>query len=239
MIEARDLQETKPLQERKEVPHDKYKIIYAALIFHGFGILIPWNMFISSTSYFEDIKLNVTFPNDTHSTDKLTHLRTNFQNYIGVSAQTANLICNALNLMVTTKPSSLGLRITVSLILQCFLILLNIILAIVDSSEWPFVFFYLTIFTISIIYAGTGVYQNCIYGIACMMPSKYPNAVVIGSNVCGTVVTIILIVSLAVSPDAQKATILYFLIALLILMACLITYFFFHRSVSQLQHLPI
>lgn len=230
-----DLQETKPLRETTDTskpPIDSYKLIYAALIFHGFGILIPWNMFISSTSYFQDIKLNVTFPNDTVSTDKLMHLRTNFLNYICGSAQAANLICNALNIMVRSKPSSLGPRITTSLIIECIFVLFNIVLAVVDSSEWPFTFFYLTMFSISVIYAATGVYQNCIYGIACVMPMKYSNAVVIGSNVCGTVATIILIISLAISPDAQKATILYFLIALFILMACLISYFSFNKSVS-------
>lgn len=225
------LQETKPLQGGKEIPKDRYHLIYYALILHGFGILIPWNMFITAGPYFMDYKLNVNLT-DTDSNEQLSSIRKNFLNIVGSSAQTPNLICSALNLFVSQSPRSLNVRIISSLTIQAILILFNIVLAMIDSSQWPYEFFYITLFSVIIIYSAAGVYQNCIYGLAGKMPMEYSNAAVIGSNLCGTITTIIMIISLATTPDFQTSAIIYFLIALLILLVCLATYFGFKSNVS-------
>ena len=69
------------------------------------------------------------------------------------------------------------------------------------------------------------MYQNTIYGLAAKLPFKYTGAVVLGSNLSGTIVAIINLVSIYMAPNPRTAAIYYFITALFILLACFDTYF--------------
>lgn len=105
------------------------------------------------------------------------------------------------------------------------MLVFTLVLVVVDSSLWPLRFFYLTIASIVILNMSNGFYQNSIFGVAARLPMRFTNAVILGNNICGTLVSLISIGSLALSPDPRLAAFYYFLSALLILLFCLVSYF--------------
>lgn len=70
-----------------------------------------------------------------------------------------------------------------------------------------------------------GVYQNSIYGLAAKLPVKYTAAIVLGTNISGTIISIMSILSTFASPSDKTAAIYYFISALFVLLLCLDTYF--------------
>ena len=76
-----------------------------------------------------------------------------------------------------------------------------------------------------------GVYQGCVYGAAAKLPMEYTNAVTIGMNLSGTIASLFMILSIAVSPSAKVVAIIFFSCAVVILTLCLITEFFLKNNV--------
>lgn len=122
------------------------------------------------------------------------------------------------------RSGNLNVRITGMILIECLVFLLTILLALVDSSHWPGAFFYITMLSVVAMNMANGVYQSAVYGVAGKLPLSYSNAVVLGSNICGTLVTLINIISKALAPDPRTAAIYYFVGTLAVLIACLITF---------------
>lgn len=201
-------------------PTDRLNLVFLILMLHGVGTLMPWNMFITAKSYFIDYKLNV---NDTDvSTEEY---RSHFLSYLGVAAQVPNVICNALNIFVQFGGGTLTFRIIGSIIIEIIIFIVTVFLAMVDSSSWPGIFFYVTMTSVVVINMANGIYQNSIYGLAAKLPMKYSMAIVLGANTSGTFTSLILILSIAASPNLRTAAIYYFITALFVLLACVDTYF--------------
>merc|ERR1719300_2056645 len=95
----------------------------------------------------------------------------------------------------------------------------------IDTSLYPGVFFYITMGSIVTLNIANGVYQSTVFGLAAKLPFKYTGAVVLGTNLAGTIVALINIMSITMSPNARTAAIYYFITALFILLACFDTYF--------------
>jgi len=212
-------------------PVDRLNLIYLTLILHGIGTLMPWNMFITAkelkrgdwvhmlTEYFVEYKLGKGY------TDvKDMPYATYFQQNVGFAAQIPNLVFNWINIFLNLG-GNLTSRIVWTLLIEVLVFVVTIILAMVDSSEWPGVFFYLTIGCVILLNMASGMYQSTIYGLAAKLPFKYSGAVVLGSNLSGTIVAVISIISLAMGPNPRTAAIYYFITALFILLACFDTYF--------------
>ena len=53
----------------------------------------------------------------------------------------------------------------------------------------------LTMVSVVILNAATGVYQNSLYGLVAILPPRYTNAVILGNNISGTITTVVSIVS--------------------------------------------
>jgi len=211
-------------------PVDRLNLIYLTLILHGIGTLMPWNMFVTAkelkrgdwvymlTEYFANYKLGKEY------TDTPLPYATYFLNYVIFAAQVPNLVFNWINVFLNVG-GNLTSRIVWTLLIEVLVFVVTIILAMVDSSEWPGIFFYLTIGCVILLNIASGIYQNTVYGLAAKLPFKYTGAVVLGSNLSGTIVSIISIISLALSPNPRTAAIYYFITALFILLACFDTYF--------------
>lgn len=124
------------------------------------------------------------------------------------------------------------MRITVSIVVEVIIFIMTVILAMVDTRAWAGLFFYATMLSVVVLNMANGIYQNCVYGVAAKLPMKYSNAVVLGSNISGTLTSVISIVSIALSPSPRTAAIYYFLTAIFVLLACLDTYFALPLCVS-------
>ena len=95
----------------------------------------------------------------------------------------------------------------------------------VDSSQWPGTFFWVTMVSVVILNMAGGIFQNTAYGMAAKLPPKYTGAVVLGSNISGTFATIISILSGSIWSSVRKAAIYYFITAMFVILLCFDTYF--------------
>ncbi|XP_059179041.1 equilibrative nucleoside transporter 1-like [Physella acuta] len=214
---------TQQLEElEKNPPPDRYNVVYIVMLLHGIAILIPWNMFINAKSYFENYKLQDSGNN---TSEVLKDYRTNFMSYIGMASQFPNFIMNIINLFVQCGGNTLGVRVISGIIIMVIMFILTTVLAMIDSTEWPEIFFWITIGTAIIINSAVGIYQNSMYGLAATLPMKYTNAIIFGNNISGTLVAVTNIIVLVLSPDKKTSAIYYFVVAIVILMVAFDAYF--------------
>ncbi|XP_068625432.1 equilibrative nucleoside transporter 1 isoform X2 [Battus philenor] len=194
-------------------PKDKWYLIYLTLMLHGLGTLTAWNMFITARDYFVVYKLaNAEF------------LAKRFLPYVGWACQIPNLLFSWFNVFVQIK-GNLTTRIVWSLIMEVMVFVVTVILAMVDSSEWPVVFFWITLCSAFILNAFNAVFQNSVYGLAARLPPQYTGAVVLGSNICGTLVTLLNWLSDSIASSHRTSAIYYFITGMFVLLICFDTYF--------------
>ncbi|XP_071746388.1 equilibrative nucleoside transporter 1 [Lepeophtheirus salmonis] len=213
-------------------PKDRLSLIYLTLILHGIGTQMSWNMFVTAkeqnrgdwffmlSQYFVTYKLGKDY---TNLNDESPYAM-QFLQYFGYAAQVPNLILNWINIFLNWG-ENLTMRIVWTVLIEVIVFVITIVLAMVDSSNWPGLFFYLTMGSIVILNAANGIYHNTVYGIASKLPFRYTGAVILGSNISGIIVATINIISISISPNPRTAAIYYFITALFILLACFDTYF--------------
>jgi solute carrier family 29 (equilibrative nucleoside transporter), member 1/2/3 len=204
---------------------DKYYLVYMIFLLFGIASLLPWNIFITATSYFVDFKLN------TNQSYNATY-RKDFTFYIGIIGQTTNVFMNLLNILVTFGGNPKN-RIPYTFILCSVVIIFHVALAIVDSSSWPLAFFILCAVSVFVMYIATGIMNSCIYFVASIFPFEYLNAIILGTNLAGIFTTVMSIISKATSPNLRIAAIYYFLSAFVVLMMGFIGYFVMHKTVRK------
>ncbi|XP_075145843.1 equilibrative nucleoside transporter 2 [Haematobia irritans] len=207
----------KPLPSKP--PLDKWKIVLLIFMLHGLGTLMPWNMFITAKSYFEEFKLAPTEGNET-----TTVYARNFMQYLGFASQIPNLIFNWLNIFVHLG-GDLTKRIVYSILFELLIFIVTVLMAIMDSTNWQGAFFWITMVSVVLLNMANGIYQNTIYGMAATLPIKYTGAVVLGSNISGLFSTIMSICSTYIFSSPRTSAIYYFITAMLILLICFDTYF--------------
>lgn len=125
-------------------PHDRYKLIFLVLVLHGIGTLTPWNMFITAKDYFVDYKLSSNY------TGKESPYSANFLPYIGFASQIPNVLFNWLNIFVNLG-GDLTKRVVWSLVIEIIVFTFTVILAMVDSSSWPDIFFWATMASVVVL----------------------------------------------------------------------------------------
>jgi hypothetical protein len=228
------------IPDAKTEPVDKFKIIYGIMLLNGIGFLLPWNVFINADKYFTDYKLNTTVSEN-------TEYRLQFLNYVGFAAQFPNLIFSGLNAFYQpsghqSKSRLPTTRILVTILLEILTLIISLILACINSYSWPFEFFVITIILVVIVNAASAVYTSVGYGLAAYLPMTYSNAVVIGTNVCGTLIAILNIVTKASAGvtsghQLRDAAIGYFGVTVFIMLLCLGSYFYLKNSNYFLYHM--
>lgn len=227
-------------------PVDKYYIVYIIFLIHGIAVLMPWNMFINANDYFTKFKLknineNITdtiYENETEtSTNIITTprpqtavdtYRTFFLNFLGIVSQVPNVLINLTNVLSQRKSSKSGnnhMRIVISLVVIAVLFLFTIVLAMVDSSKWQSEFFWITMVTVVMMNLAGGLYQNCIYGLAAVLPMKYTNSVIIGTSISGITTSILNLIAKASAPNPRTSAMFYFLAAIFVILVAFDTYF--------------
>ena len=109
-----------------------------------------------------------------------------------VSSSTGSMSSSPLGRSLKTKTvnnnsyiflprGNLTSRIVWSVLSEILILILTIVLAMVDTTSWPELFFYLTIASVILLNVANGVYQNTVYGLAARLPFRYTGAVVLGS----------------------------------------------------------
>ncbi|KAB7507850.1 Equilibrative nucleoside transporter 1 [Armadillidium nasatum] len=177
----------KPTEEKPKGPEDRFALVFLTLVLHGVGTLMPWNMFITAKNYFVNYKLGT-------ATVDASEYTTNFLPYLGYASQVPNVLFNWINIFVQLG-GNLTTRIVWSILIEVIIFIVTVVLAMVDSSGWPGIFFWTTMASVIVLNIANGIYQNTIYGLAARLPFKYTGAVILGSNISGTFTAIINIVA--------------------------------------------
>lgn len=110
-------------------PVDKYKLVFFIFMLHGLGTLMPWNMFITAKSYFEDFKLGENYTIKTE-----VNYRGNFMQNIGFASQIPNVLFNWINIFINFG-GDLTTRIVYSILLEIVILIITVVLAMLDSYE--------------------------------------------------------------------------------------------------------
>ena len=117
-------------------------------------------------------------------------------------------------------------------LVQIALFIIMIGLAFIDTSEWPVVFFWITMIIAILFNTVNGIFQSCIYGFVAKFPMKYINYVTFGFSFSGTIASIFLIVSLMLSPHPRTVALYYFSFATGFMILCYINEIFLLKNVS-------
>ncbi|CAO4363618.1 unnamed protein product [Caenorhabditis nigoni] len=209
---------------------DTGNYVYLMFMMFGFGALLPWNMFLNiSHDYYTMFKLrafnetsSATLLNTSDSIGYSTWHSENFQYSMTISAQFPNLLFSFANIFLATKGDLTG-RMRLCLAAVQAMVLLTIIFIYVDTTTWTASFYYLTLFTIFVLNAANGLFQNSLFGLASSFPFEYTNAILIGQNFCGTAVSVLAMVTKAVfTEEVQNRAALYFGIASIAIIVCFI-----------------
>ncbi|KAJ8709751.1 hypothetical protein PYW08_009755 [Mythimna loreyi] len=193
-------------------PKDKWNIIFLTLLLHGLGTLTAWNMFITAKDYFVDYKLKAAPVYSEH-----------YLAYVGWASQIPNLLFSWFNVFFKAR-GNLTRRIVWSLIIEVLIFVLNIVLAMLDSTSWPGVFFWLTMISVFFLNGFNAIFQNSVFGVAACLPPSYTGAVILGSNLCGLLIVGLNWVSVLFE-NQRTAAIYYFIGGMFVLLICIDTYF--------------
>uniref|UniRef100_A0A8R1I0N1 Equilibrative nucleoside transporter 1 n=2 Tax=Caenorhabditis japonica TaxID=281687 RepID=A0A8R1I0N1_CAEJA len=144
-----------------------------------------------------------------------------FQNSMTIAAQIPNLIFSIASIFTAAK-GDLTRRMRVCMIFVQLMVILTIVCIYIDTGSWIPSFFVLTILTIIVLNAANGLFQNSMFGLASPFPFKYTNAIIIGQNFCGIAVTVLAMLTKAVSDDVQVRAMLFFSISSVVIVACFV-----------------
>ncbi|KAJ1372344.1 hypothetical protein KIN20_034480 [Parelaphostrongylus tenuis] len=202
-------------EDHGEPPVDKFHIAFFIILLQGIGVLLPWNMFITiAPNYYVEYWFTV---NGTK-----TSYAKSFMNALGITAQTPNFIVSVINFLQIIG-GSLLIRIAGPLVVNCLNVIVILALVVLqdpndDAMQW---FYTVSLVIVIVMNASNGLYQNSVFGLTADFPAAYTNALVVGNNICGTLVSILSIITTAVFPNNYKTVaIVYFSISLATLILC-------------------
>ncbi|EYC33809.1 hypothetical protein Y032_0001g102 [Ancylostoma ceylanicum] len=210
-----------------EPPVDKFWFAFMIIMLNGIGVLLPWNMFITiAPNYY----VQYWFTMDGNRTDYAKR----FMSDLGIAAQTPNFLAGLINVMQIIG-GSLMIRIAGPLSVNCVNVAVILILIVAqDPAEEAMGWFYIvTMLIVVILNFSNGLYQNSVFGLTADFPAAYTNALIVGNNVCGTFISVLVIVTTIAFPTQYKTVaLIYFSISLAVLLLCGASLFSLTRLVS-------
>jgi equilibrative nucleoside transporter 1/2/3 len=204
-----------PNQSSIDDPRDPYNVVYIIFLLLGLAGLLPYNMCINASGYFEYKLRNV---NDTSIE---TPLQQQFESYFTAFSTGAVLIMTFGNTMLVRYIGHTK-RLVYSLLLVIVFLIPTIALIKVNTDDWQSTFFVLTILNIVALNLCSSVLQGGSFGVAGMLPSVYTQAVMSGQAVAGVFSSLLEIFTLALFDDQEKSAFLYFVLAEVLLLVTLI-----------------
>ena len=142
-------------------PRDKYNLSYLAMVIFGLAALLPWNMFITATSYFSS-KFEQGSP----------FVQKQFENFITIFSQITNVAFTLINVYLQNRFSAFA-RIMSSLLVMCLMFIMTTVLVKIDTHTWADGFFGLTLVTVVLFNACAGVFQGGIFGLAASFTPRH------------------------------------------------------------------
>ncbi|XP_041838524.1 equilibrative nucleoside transporter 1-like [Melanotaenia boesemani] len=207
-------------------PKDKYFGVWLIFFMLGLGTLLPWNFFMTATTYFtsrlkESSSHDVSANQTEAAGDHRSVLEAKFNNVMTLCAMVPLLLCTCLNsLLHSLIPQRL--RVMGSLLIIMFIFIVTTILVKVPLEPLPF--FSVTMVKIIIINSFGAVLQGSLFGMAGLLPASYTTPIMSGQGLAGTFAASAMICAITSGSEIQAAAFGYFITACVVIFLSILSY---------------
>eukprot|EP00347_Sterkiella_histriomuscorum_P015986 403354936 len=211
-----DTDNTKYSQEIPQIkePEDKGGIAYLLMVLFGIGALLPWNAILTALDFFKE---------------KLPGYQPDF-----VFSLANNGLLTVIQLFIVIQGHKYGYVLRIS---GGFLVISVLMIGLPLSANFlnPDAGFAACISILVVFGAMGGIVQGSVFGLAGMFPFKYMGAVMFGNGLSGITLNILRAITLAALPPITgsdnnfKGSLIYFILASVILIICAIGMVFFMK----------
>lgn len=196
-------------------PQDTFNFCFIVFVILGLVNLLPWNVFITSTHYFIDFKL------DTNQSRHSSYRR-NFTLYIGVVGQVTNLIVSFATVFCFSLNNVKKIK---TVLVVCFsVVFIQACSILVNTVNWPFLFFASCCFSIIILFVSTSYLNSYVLLASSFLPYKYINAIIVGNNLSGILISLLNILTKYFVNNVQTATFILYVLAVQILLLSIVLF---------------
>lgn len=164
-----------------------------------------------------------------NDTDALTPIQRTFTSDLSVSSAVPNTVFLILNAFLVHR-ISLQVRMLGSMGVIFALFILTTVFVEVDTDTWQRPFFAITITTVVVMNIAAAILSGGLFGIAGQFPSEYMTAVVSGQALGGIFAALCEIISLTFGASPNTTALVYFSIAIVVMIISLATYFLMSRT---------
>jgi solute carrier family 29 (equilibrative nucleoside transporter) protein 4 len=176
------------------------------MVLAGAGFLFPWSSYITAIDYFFFLyrrdfpQVSVAIP--------MTYLVSTWI-FTGVNVS-----------LVTAVPLHARIGLGYVLFLLSLIAIPFIDLMVHSCVLSIHVAYYLTIFSIAVVGVGSGVQQSSYYGLAGMLPPRYPQAVMVGESVATSIVSITRVITKSSTTSERFGAIAFFVVSVFFILVC-------------------
>jgi len=232
-------------ETKKPGPVDKHKLVYLTFVLLGIGTLLPWNFFISVSTYwnFKYRSINETYDEFNATKEDGTSAFPSFnsaQKGWGSQVAAASMVPNVTIMLLNavfghrfrTQP-----RLLVSLILVILLFAMTSAMCLLETDTWQSTFLYVTIASVVVININAAIFQSGLVGVAGKFPPQYIGGVFSGQAVGGILASVTNVVMTATGVHPTIGAFFCFAFAVLFLAFSLGLYIWLTRSEFFQHHL--
>ncbi|KAL8586292.1 hypothetical protein ACOMHN_058672 [Nucella lapillus] len=207
-------------------PRDRFRLVFIIFLYLGVATLLPWNFFITAKHYFDYKFRNTSLPEGvSYSVGNVTTpLQNNFESYLSIMSMVANLIFISIA-MVFVRNVSINSRMLISLVPIIAIFITTDIFIEIDTDSWQEGFFWFTLVSAAFMVGLTAVMTGSTFGLSCLFPPCYTQAVMAGQAVGGTLSAAVNIMSIAIGEDPKRSAFGFFLTATVCSALALFAYF--------------
>ncbi|TRY69151.1 hypothetical protein TCAL_02182 [Tigriopus californicus] len=229
--------EEDPLLGRSE-PSDPYFMVYFVFYLLGMGTLLPWNFFISVSSFWNYKFREVTNTSslwaiqngtDLEISSHQTALQEEFTSYLAIASNIPNAMFVILNALVGQN-FQLKYRIFVSLGLVIGFFGIVLVFSETNSDDWQKEFMVLILILVVLINCCSAIFQGGVFGVAGKFPPKYMGSIMAGQAMGGVFPALVDIVVISANVQAKDTGFACFLIATLCLIASFVSFAWVRRT---------
>jgi len=211
-------------------PVDRHKIVYIIFVWLGVGTLLPWNFFITQTSYWNYRYRDLTCQDpSTDNCEPSDEMQKMWNSKMAVASMVPNVTMLILNAVFghrfKTQP-----RLLVSLVLVIILFAVTAGLTKIPTDHWQSSFMTLTLVTVVIINLNAAIFQGGLLGVSGKFPPAYIGGVFSGQAVGGIFASVTAVVMIALGTEPQNQAFFCFLVAVVFLAGSLIFYIVITRT---------
>ncbi|KAJ8387285.1 hypothetical protein AAFF_G00157810 [Aldrovandia affinis] len=201
-------------------PRDRYNAVWIIFFIMGLGTLLPWNFFITATTYFTSrLSVNQTGNGTKGPGDSRSVLEAKFSSTMTLCAMLPLLIFTCLNSFIHQKiPQKLRIVGSLSVIFGVFLITATL----VKVAMAPLPFFSITMIKIICINSFGAVLQGSLFGLAGLLPASYTTPIMSGQGLAGTFAAVSMII--ATGSALTDSAFGYFITACVVILLAIASY---------------